>query len=241
MSHKIVIETLKHVLKVKKINYKTLGTEIGLSESGVKKLFTAKDISVGRLTQICDTIGISISDILTLAKEEEIKNVRLTHKQENMLYDNPLLFRIFWRLAIEERSPQEVQKLEKLQSQQLEKCLLKLENIDLIKVNKKREIISVHKGLYRWIGDSKLLNKINKEWSYNTLDKTLNAKEDPNYVHRLSFLKLSPSTRNQFYQELNDLVDNYARKSQREKLDKPNSELAPLSLLISLAPTDFLS
>lgn len=241
MSHKIVIETLKHVLKVKKINYKTLGNEIGLSESGVKKLFTAKDISVGRLTQICDTIGISISDILTLAKEEEIKNVRLTPKQENMLYDNPLLFRIFWRLAIEERTPQEVQKLEKLQSQQLEKCLLKLENIDLIKVNKKREIISVHKGLYRWIGDSKLLNKINKEWSYNTLDKTLNAKEDPNYVHRLSFLKLSPTTRNQFYQELNDLVDKYARKSQREKLDKPNSELAPLSLLISLAPTDFLS
>ena len=37
MSHKLIVQTLKQILKTKKINYKQLGEEIGMSESGLKR------------------------------------------------------------------------------------------------------------------------------------------------------------------------------------------------------------
>lgn len=210
-----------------------------MSESGVKKLLSSKDISLGRLQRITEILGISLVDIFKLVEEEEIKNVTFTTKQENFLFENTIILRIFWYIGFEEKSLDEIKRLEKITKEQLDRYLMKLENIDLIKINNGK-IAFVNKGLYRWVGDGKLLKKLNKEWSENTLQKVLRDKGNAENLHRLSYLKLTEESRQKFFERLNELTDEFARKSQREKIEKSAQVLKSLSLLFAISPTSFL-
>lgn len=240
MSKNNVVETLKKVLKVKKITYKTLADELAMSESGVKKLLTSKDISVSRIEQIARILGLSLADLFQIADEAEVKNVRLTPKQEGALFENNLLFRIYWFLAVEEKTLEAIKKNEKINTDQLQRQLIKLENLDLIKIGKNHRVISVHKGLFRWASDGPLVKKLNQEWSENTLKKVLSSKNSNESLHRLSYLRLSEKSKNQFYDRLNELVNEFARLSQREKNRFSDKDLISVSSLIAVTESGFI-
>lgn len=240
MANNNVVETLKKVLKVKKITYKALADELGMSESGVKKLLTSKDISLTRVEQITRLIGLSLADLFQIADEAEVKNVRLSPKQENALFENNLLFRVYWFLAVEEKTLEAIKKSEKLTNDQLQRTLLKLENLDLIKIGKNNRVVSVHKGLFRWASDGPLVKKLNNEWSENTLKKVLTHKNSADHLHRLSYLRLSEKSKTAFYERLNELVNEFARLSQREKTRYADRDLTSISSLIAIANSGFI-
>lgn len=240
MAKNSVVEMLKKVLKVKKITYKMLADELAMSESGVKKLLTSKDISLTRVEQITRLIGLSLADLFQIADESEVKNVRLSPKQENALFENNLLFRVYWFLAVEEKTLDVIKKSEKLTVDQLQRNLMKLENLDLIKIGKNQRVVSVHKGLFRWASDGPLVKKLNHEWSENTLKKVLNHKKSADHLHRLSYLRLSEKSKTAFYDRLNELVNEFARLSQREKTRYADRDLTSISSLIAIANSGFI-
>ena len=240
MANDSVVSTLKKVLKVKKITYKSLADELGMSESGVKKLLTSKDISLTRVEQITRIIGLSLADLFQIASEAEVKNVRLSPKQESALFENNMLFRVYWFLAVEEKTLDAIKKSEKLTADQLQRNLMKLENLDLIKIGKNNRVASVHKGLFRWASDGPLVKKLNNEWSENTLRKVLSGKNSNNQLHRLSYLRLSDKSKTAFYDRLNELVNEFARLSQREKTRYADRDLTSISSLIAIADSGFI-
>ena len=240
MNHQLILDVVKKALKKKGLQYKDLSKALGMSDSGVKKLLTAKDISLKRLTQIVELAGLELVDVLKLVNEQEVKSVELTKRQEQSLFENPLLFRVFWFLTIEEKPQEELAKIEKLSHAQTEKSLLKLENLDLIKRNQKGEVVSTHKGLYRWVGESVLLNKLHHDWSHNTLKKVLKNKESRGKLYRLSYLRLTKQSRDEFFKRLTEVADDFARRSQREKIEYAASQLIPISLLFALDSSGFL-
>lgn len=240
MANDSVVSTLKKVLKVKKITYKSLADELGMSESGVKKLLTSKDISLTRVEQITRIIGLSLADLFQIADEAEVKNVRLSPKQESALFENNMLFRVYWFLAVEEKTLDAIKKSEKLTAEQLQRNLMKLENLDLIKIGKNNRVASVHKGLFRWASDGPLVKKLNNEWSENTLRKVLSGKNSNNQLHRLSYLRLSDKSKTAFYDRLNELVNEFARLSQREKTRYADRDLTSISSLIAIADSGFI-
>ena len=240
MANDSVVSTLKKVLKVKKITYKSLADELGMSESGVKKLLTSKDISLTRVEQITRIIGLSLADLFQIASEEDVKNVKLSPKQESALFENNMLFRVYWFLAVEEKTLDAIKKSEKLTADQLQRNLMKLENLDLIKIGKNNRVASVHKGLFRWASDGPLVKKLNNEWSENTLRKVLSGKNSNNQLHRLSYLRLSDKSKTAFYDRLNELVNEFARLSQREKTRYADRDLTSISSLIAIADSGFI-
>lgn len=240
MANDSVVSTLKKVLKVKKITYKSLADELGMSESGVKKLLTSKDISLTRVEQITRIIGLSLADLFQIASEEEVKNVKLSPKQESAFFENNMLFRVYWFLAVEEKTLDAIKKSEKLTADQLQRNLMKLENLDLIKIGKNNRVASVHKGLFRWASDGPLVKKLNNEWSENTLRKVLSGKNSNNQLHRLSYLRLSDKSKTAFYDRLNELVNEFARLSQREKTRYADRDLTSISSLIAIADSGFI-
>ena len=233
-----IVEALKKILKSKKITYKILAEEMGMSESGVKKLFTAKDISLGRLTQISDVLGLTLGSIFQLIEEQEIKNVKFSQRQERALYHDFTLFRIFWYLVVDEKNFDEVKMLEKLNKDQLDRYLMKLENLDLIKLGQKNRIISIHKGLLRWSGEGPLLKKINKEWSEALLEKALDS-ANVETLHRLSYLQLTDKSQKELYRRINDLISDFATISQKEKVEQHKKDLLPVSVLIAATKSSF--
>ena len=240
MANDSVVSTLKKILKVKKITYKSLADELGMSESGVKKLLTSKDISLTRVEQITRIIGLSLADLFQIASEEDVKNVKLSPKQESALFENNMLFRVYWFLAVEEKTLDAIKKSEKLTADQLQRNLMKLENLDLIKIGKNNRVASVHKGLFRWASDGPLVKKLNNEWSENTLRKVLSGKNSNDQLHRLSYLRLSDKSKTAFYDRLNELVNEFARLSQREKTRYADRDLTSISSLIAIADSGFI-
>ena len=59
-----VMRAIKTILKVKKMTYRDLAEILEMSESGVKKILSAKDGSFGRVLQMCRALDVSLDDLI---------------------------------------------------------------------------------------------------------------------------------------------------------------------------------
>lgn len=240
MNFEKLLETLKNVLKAQKMTYRSLSEELGMSESGVKKMLSGKDLSLLRLSQICEVLGLSFMELVQLAGKEEIATLRLSQRQEKALMDSPRLLRFFWFLSIEGRSLEEIRKKERLSLPEQERILLQLEKNDFIRRNPRGKIVFSHKGLYRWEEGSPLTELLNHKWSRQLIEKVLSKRPIPGAAFRLTRLKLSKKSQESFIQRWQDLVDEFLRKGQVEKLNARKVEAMECSLLVAFAPSGFL-
>jgi len=86
-----IIKALKQTLKIHGKRYVDVAEALDLTEASVKRLFSDEQFSLKRLDQICNMLGIEISDLLASIRDEDrIKS--LTEEQEKELVaDTPLL------------------------------------------------------------------------------------------------------------------------------------------------------
>jgi len=96
MMYPHLMTSLKTVLRTRGWTYARLGEAIGLSESGVKKIFIAEDGSVERVVRICAALGITLEDLLELA-DTSPGPWRLTKEQEALFRRDP---RCWWFLRV---------------------------------------------------------------------------------------------------------------------------------------------
>lgn len=78
-----LVETLKKALKAHGKTYAQVACELRLSEASVKRLFAAQSFSLQRLDQVCQLLGMEISDLVQMMKEEAQRPLAaLTEAQE---------------------------------------------------------------------------------------------------------------------------------------------------------------
>lgn len=65
---KMVIESLKKILKSKGWTYEKLAKELKLSLPSIKRILAKEDMSLSRLETICDVIGIQMTDVFRLVE-----------------------------------------------------------------------------------------------------------------------------------------------------------------------------
>jgi DNA-binding Xre family transcriptional regulator len=241
METKLLIQTLKKILKNKKIRYNELSLVLGLSESGLKKMMSAEDISMERLSKICKAVEISVLDLIQLSQTQDIQSVDFTPRQNELLLKNPQVLIIFWQLTVENKTIEEIRKNEKLTAIDFQKIIFKLEKVDLIKTGPKGKIVSAHRGLYRWNESTPLVQKINSDWSKLTLDKALTNKKKNNKstFHHLSYVQVTEKNRIAILQKLADLMNEIAHLHQISKFESHRSDLVPLSLVIAADGSGF--
>jgi DNA-binding Xre family transcriptional regulator len=84
-----VTATLKRALKKRRISYRELGKRLRLSESGVKKMMTAGDLSLDRLAAICAAVPLDLADVLDGALRAPPAPFSFAPAQEKFLAENP--------------------------------------------------------------------------------------------------------------------------------------------------------
>lgn len=236
-----VLGVLKKVLKEKKMTYADLGKEMGLTESGVKKLWRSKDLSLNRLSRIAEVLGLSSHDILRLAQEEPIHEVRLSPKQQRTLLETPILLRVYWRLAIEGQSENDIRQAEGLSTADLDSHLGALERLELVYRPRGGPPQARHRGLYRWSEQGPLVQELNRRWSQGVVLQALSRKQLGHAaLHRLVSLQLDEAAREDFEKELHHLIDETLRKSRREKTGPRKKETKPYSLLVAALPMSLI-
>ena len=80
-----LIEALKKALKAHGLTYADTARHLNLSEASVKRLFSQKRFTLQRLDQICQLIGLEISDLVRMLNEEaatQISGLSLEQERE---------------------------------------------------------------------------------------------------------------------------------------------------------------
>lgn len=238
MARPDLFRVLKQALKAHGVTYADLAQHLGMSESGVKKMLTSKDLSLSRLLEICEWLGVSAADLVTLMEKQPIRQVDLTPAQQESLLSDSVLFRIYWRLSVENESPETIRAAEKLTSAELQRKILRLERLDLVSIKSDGRVLPRHQGLFRWSEGNPLIDKINRDWSRQVLNDAL--KGGDGFFQRLTFLRLSAESSTDLLRALQETVDEFARRSRREEITRRASDLKPCRLLVAAAPGRFI-
>lgn len=80
-----LISTLKKSLKSQGMTYRDVARGMGLSEASIKRLFAEQTFSLQRLDQICQLLGMEITDLVKQMEASQQQLDQLTEEQEQEL------------------------------------------------------------------------------------------------------------------------------------------------------------
>lgn len=211
-----LVTLIKKILKERKITYSELAKQMGLSESGLKKIFSSKDISFGRISQIASILGLRVTDLLSELENKETHNVVFTDEEQKYFLKNSLHFSFFVRLLIERQTVEEIQKDFKLNDAETFKILKKLDSFKWLQLLPENKIKLPPLSLVTDFGSGPLLSHIYQEWgkdAVHTLAKPENQKSGKFIVR--SF-RMKDSTYQEFLQRLKELEMNLLKTAIQE-------------------------
>ena len=99
-----IVDALKQSLKEQGITYQQIASRLDLSEASVKRLFSEKQFSLKRLDQICEMLGMEISDLLRRLESQATLSELSLPLEKELVSDIPLLIAAVsclnrWRFA----------------------------------------------------------------------------------------------------------------------------------------------
>ncbi|WP_457667735.1 helix-turn-helix domain-containing protein, partial [Thiolapillus sp.] len=84
-----LIGTLKQALKRQGKTYADIARCLSLSEASVKRMFSRKHFSLQRLDQVCQMLGMEISDLVQMMNEQHARFLtELSLEQEQEIVDD---------------------------------------------------------------------------------------------------------------------------------------------------------
>ena len=86
-----IITAVKRELKARQISYRDLASQLDLSESAVKQMFSAGNFTLKRLDSLCDILGLDLIELAQLASNAPTGLQGLTKEEEERLVGDPLL------------------------------------------------------------------------------------------------------------------------------------------------------
>ena len=146
----LIIQTLKGLLKQNKINYAHVATHLGLSESSVKRAFSQQQMSLERLVQICELMGMEVVDLLQVMKSQNERLVHLSESQEELIVSD-LRLMLATVCVCNHWTFEEIHSTYAFTEAELINLLLKLERIDLIELKPNNQIKLKISKQFHWM------------------------------------------------------------------------------------------
>jgi DNA-binding Xre family transcriptional regulator len=233
MEHSLYLGALKKALRARGLTYAELARQLGMSESGVKKMFNAKDMSFRRVVQICGALDIMPGQLFVMSERAAIAEITFTHEQEEALIKQPPLLMVYWRLAVEKREPRDIAILQRLDRSHVKRLLDRLVRLELLSF-RRGQYRPRHPGKFRWSDDSPLARLLNRNWSKVTLERALGAKGGG--LHRLVAMQIAPEAYEDLVRGLSAALDQAVQSSARDELTREHGEMHSFSALVAVVP-----
>jgi transcriptional regulator with XRE-family HTH domain len=87
-----LVDALKRLLKGRGMTYAQLATRIDLSEASIKRMFSQQTMSLTRLEEICEALGIGLAELVEHTRSDHEPLSELSEEQEEELVSDPRLF-----------------------------------------------------------------------------------------------------------------------------------------------------
>lgn len=228
---------MKSAIKKKGITYRELGRNIGMSESGVKKLFQADDCSLDRIEKIARVLETDIGSLILQAQDEISSNeeIEISPKVQTFLQKNPLARDIYWLLLVEDLSPSDILAKYQISKNTLYKTLAALDRIGCIVWNENDRVITNKHRSFIVKSEGPLI----QHWTHQFADSLLrdiatDSKHASDVFLTQRFLYLTKESVGEFRKRLQDVVTEFSTVSVRErKLGRARTKGIRLQLAFS--------
>lgn len=235
--YQVVTQNLKRAIKDRGLTYRDIAQGVGLSESGVKKIFLAKDGSFQRLAQICRFIGFSVSE---LVEDSRTLEVGFSESQQQEFMKETKLFHLYWLLVYERKSVVRSQEVLKLTRAESFRLLRKLDTLGLIKLLPRDHIRLPSVKAVRWVGEGVFVRKLYQEWSRSLVDALAKPGPQKEYFFLLRYLQMTSETYAEFKTALASLEEEFVRRSIHEMRTQP-SKVGHVRWLVAVDNRSFVT
>jgi len=226
---------LKQLVRSEGFTYKQVGEHLDLSEPSVKRMFQAEDCKLSRLIELCDMVGISLSELIELQKRDELnKGYFLPSETEAALANDPHLA-INFLLILSGVSAKEIQALQNLTPEAYWQTLRKLEALELIRTTQGNSHVLTISTPVRWRYNGTmqaLLTEINVGFLRETFANT----EDESVSLHVASRAVSETSLQQLHAGLQALYEQFNRQARLDQLYYPPEQLKPFKLVTALGP-----
>ena len=128
-----IVAELKRTLKERGITYAQVARHMKLSLPSVKRLFSTADLSLDRLDQVCELVGMEPTELLEQMRQRAATVTRLTNAQEREIISDPRLFLVAW-LILNRWRIEEIVEAFRFTEREAERYLIKLDRLGLIEL-----------------------------------------------------------------------------------------------------------
>src|SRR5258708_8175700 len=142
----LIVAELKRALRESGHRYADVAQKLQLSLASIKRLFSTEDLSLERVDQICELIGMDLSDIMDRAADRSAPNNQLALSQESeLIADSKLLF-MTWLVLV--RTPfEDIVRDYRFSKREALQYLIRLDRLKVIELqpgNRVRLLVSRH-------------------------------------------------------------------------------------------------
>lgn len=231
-----IFETLKTVLRARKMTYADLAEKLGTSEPTVKRIFSARDDKLSRILEICDVLEVSLDDILEQTKRKTIKTRVLSDQVEMKLAEDPMLLYVVSLLAIGVPM-REIEQQLSLSKDELFRIGCRLERLGLVEVQHTGEIKWQSRYLLRYRADGPL-RQLLMEITINFVKSTFSVRDlqHSGFIGRAR--RISEDTGRHMMAELRRLNREFSELSHQDQLTLPDEDLKTYMFCVALAQAD---
>lgn len=229
-----ILTTLKRELKAQGITYIEVAARLDLSESSIKRLFSENRLSLHRLEQLCQLLGMEISDLVQKMNEQRKQLNMLTEEQEREVVEDQKLMLMalsvlnHWTFeeilaTYELTEPEAIQLLARLD---------RLKIIELLPLNRFRLIVASD---FRWIPEGPIQRFFRSEVQPGFMQSSF-ANPGEKFLFRSGMLSRGSNATlikkmERLIAEFNELHD--------EDAGLPLTERFGSSILVALRPWEF--
>lgn len=235
--YQLLTATLKNILKANRLTYKEIALALKLSEASIKRILSRRDGPIGKLDEICKVLGISFSDLVTEAHQNQ-KTIRyLTETQEDFFSKNLNYFDFFSTLVSRRATIEDIRAKHRLSQASVRKYLSRLEKLGLIEVHAKDRIKFLIQEPIGFSKNSRFRQVMTKRFAATMFTRLGEASAASTLVTREWLL--SRTALDEFSKAFKQLCSEFDERSAREAKFTPVSTLIPVSLLVSAIPSAF--
>ena len=236
MNYANLSSELRNVLKARGITYKDVATELRMSESGVKKLLTAKDISFNKLRDILKLANIELSTLLGVAGEQK-SYTKLSKEQDAFLSSHLNHFHFLVQLQYFDMNLSDLKKANpKLSKRNIDNFLSDVAEQGLVNLDGDKITSDLTKGFrYGKNLEGIALRNINRTFFKKLENVGTESKSRFNF-YGLGTFTLSHESLLELRKAQKELLREFSQRSQREAKVYAKKDLVDVGFLLATLP-----
>jgi transcriptional regulator with XRE-family HTH domain len=178
-----LIATLKHRFKAVGLTYREVAQALDLSEASVKRLLGNGRMTVERLAQVCDLLGLTMAELLHEAESSTPRLHTLTPEQESRLVSDEK-FLLVTVCALNHWSVDDVVATYRLSAAECIKYLLALDRMGLIKLKPGNRIQPLVARDFDWLSGGPIRQYFSQRGLPDFMDSRFDTPDESmSFVH----------------------------------------------------------